>query len=264
MSVTHGTAPTQEPAPERVGADGTGADTAAIDAVIRAARDVLPEDSLITDHIRLRTYECDGLAHYRVTPALVVLPEDAEQLAAVVRACAQHRVPFVARGSGTGLSGGALPRADGVLVVTAKMRAIREVRREDQRAIVEPGVINLDITRAATPAGYYFAPDPSSQQICSIGGNLAENSGGAHCLKYGFTANHVLGAEFVTPQGELVQLGGLAPDTPGCDLGHHRRRHRAGRHRDDGRARHRGRRGGHPLRLSRGRRRRAGHRARRC
>jgi glycolate oxidase len=218
MSVTHGTAPTQEPAPERVGADGTGADTTAIDAVVRAARALLPEDSLITDHIRLRTYECDGLAHYKVTPALVVLPETAEQLAAVVRACAENGVPFVARGSGTGLSGGALPRADGVLVVTARMRAVREVRREDQRAVVEPGVINLDITRAATPAGYYFAPDPSSQQICSIGGNLAENSGGAHCLKYGFTANHVLGAEFVTPQGELVQLGGLAPDTPGYDL----------------------------------------------
>jgi glycolate oxidase len=221
MSVTHGTQTTEEPAPAPVGGsapDPGGPGAAAIAAVTAAARAVLPPDALIDDHIRLRTYECDGLAHYRVTPALVVLPETAEQLAAVVRACAEHSVPFVARGSGTGLSGGALPRADGVLVVTAKMRAIREVRREDQRAVVEPGVINLDITRAATPAGYYFAPDPSSQQICSIGGNLAENSGGAHCLKYGFTANHVLGAEFVTPQGELVQLGGLAPDAPGYDL----------------------------------------------
>ena len=219
MSVTHGTQTTQEPAPGPVGGSPPdGERAAAIAAVSEAARAALPADALIDDHIRLRTYECDGLAHYRVTPALVVLPEDAEQLAAVVRACARHGVPFVARGSGTGLSGGALPRADGVLVVTAKMRAIREVRREDQRAVVEPGVINLDITRAATPAGYYFAPDPSSQQICSIGGNLAENSGGAHCLKYGFTANHVLGAEFVTPQGELVQLGGLAPDAPGYDL----------------------------------------------
>jgi glycolate oxidase len=221
MSVTHGTQPTAEPAPGPVGgsppaAGGPGA--AAVAAVTAAARAVLPEDGLIDDHIRLRTYECDGLAHYKVTPALVVLPENAEQLAAVVRACAEHGVPFVARGSGTGLSGGALPRADGVLIVTARMRTIREVRREDQRAVVEPGVINLDITRAATPAGYYFAPDPSSQQICSIGGNLAENSGGAHCLKYGFTANHVMGAEFVTPQGELVQLGGTAPDTPGYDL----------------------------------------------
>jgi glycolate oxidase len=187
-------------------------------AVTRAARAILPPEGLIDDHIRLRTYECDGLAHYKVTPALVVLPETADQVAAVVRACSEHGVPFVARGSGTGLSGGALPRADGVLIVTARMRAVREVRREDQRAVVEPGVINLDVTRAATPAGYYYAPDPSSQQICSIGGNLAENSGGAHCLKYGFTTNHVLGAEFVTPQGEIVQLGGLAPDAPGYDL----------------------------------------------
>jgi glycolate oxidase len=166
----------------------------------------------------LRTYECDGLAHYKVTPALVVLPETAEQVAAVVSACARHRVPFVARGSGTGLSGGALPRSDGVLIVTSRMRAIRDVRADDQRAVVEPGVINLDVTRAVTPAGYYYAPDPSSQQICSIGGNLAENSGGAHCLKYGFTTNHVLGAEFVTSQGEIVQLGGPAPDAPGYDL----------------------------------------------
>jgi glycolate oxidase len=187
-------------------------------AVVRAARAALPPDGLIDDHLRLRTYECDGLAHYKVIPALVVLPETAEQVAAVVRACAQHGVPFVARGSGTGLSGGALPRADGVLIVTARMRTIRSVRREDQRAVVEPGVINLDVTRAATPHGYYYAPDPSSQQICSIGGNLAENSGGAHCLKYGFTSNHVLGAEFVTPQGEIVELGGMAPDAPGYDL----------------------------------------------
>ncbi|MEP7088587.1 MAG: FAD-binding protein, partial [Nocardioidaceae bacterium] len=166
----------------------------ALAAVAERARALLPEQSVITDHARLRTYECDGLAHYRVTPALVVIPEDARQLAAVVRACAEHGVPFVARGSGTGLSGGALPHAEGVLIVTSRMRAIRDLRREDQRAVVEPGVINLDLTKAATPHGYYYAPDPSSQQICSIGGNLAENSGGAHCLKYGFTTNHVLGA----------------------------------------------------------------------
>ena len=177
-----------------------------------------PPAAVITDRARLRTYECDGLAHYRVTPALVVIPEDAAQLAAVVRACAEHRVPFVARGSGTGLSGGALPHAEGVLIVTSRMRAITEVRREDQRAVVEPGVINLDVTRAATPHGYYYAPDPSSQQICSIGGNVAENSGGAHCLKYGFTTNHVLGADFVTAEGDTVPLGGAAPDSPGYDL----------------------------------------------
>jgi glycolate oxidase len=187
-------------------------------AVSAAARAALPPDAVIDDHVRLRTYECDGLAHYRVTPALVVLPETTAQLAAVVRACAEHGVPFVARGSGTGLSGGALPRADGVLVVTSRMREIREVRRADQRAVVDPGVINLALTRATTPDGYYYAPDPSSQQVCSIGGNLAENSGGAHCLKYGFTTNHVTGATLVTPQGDVVGLGGLAPDTPGYDL----------------------------------------------
>ncbi len=189
-----------------------------IGAVAAVARRLLPEEGVITDRARLRTYECDGLAHYRVTPALVVVPEDAEQLAQVVRACAENAVPYVARGSGTGLSGGALPHAEGVLVVTSRMREIREVRREDQRAVVEPGVINLDVTRAATPHGYYYAPDPSSQQICSIGGNVAENSGGAHCLKYGFTANHVLGADFVAPDGESVPLGSIAPDAPGYDL----------------------------------------------
>src|SRR5215207_10801212 len=186
-----------------------------IDALAARLRAILSDEQVVTDRQELRTYECDGLAVYKVIPALVVLPRTGTECAAVVRACVDAGVPFVARGSGTGLSGGALPRADGVLVVTAKMRAIREVRREDQRAVVEPGVINLDITRAATPAGYYFAPDPSSQQICSIGGNLAENSGGAHCLKYGFTSNHVLGAELVTPQGDVVELGGLAPDAPG-------------------------------------------------
>src|SRR6201747_2523653 len=189
-----------------------------IEAIARVARQLLPDEGVITDHARLRTYECDGLAHYRVTPALVVIPEDAKQLAEIVRACAEHDLPFVARGSGTGLSGGALPHAEGVLIVTSKMRSITALRREDQRAVVEPGVINLDVTKAATPEGYYYAPDPSSQQICSIGGNLAENSGGAHCLKYGFTTNHVLGAEFVTPQGDVVELGGLAPDAPGYDL----------------------------------------------
>ena len=194
----------------------TGTD--GIEAVTRRARELIPPDGVVTDPARLRTYECDGLAHYRVVPALVVMPEDADQLAGVVRACAEHRVPYVARGSGTGLSGGALPHAEGVLVVTSKMRSITDVRPADQRAVVQPGVINLDVTRAAAPHGYYYAPDPSSQQICSIGGNVAENSGGAHCLKYGFTTNHVTGVELVTPGGDVVPLGGLAPDAPGYDL----------------------------------------------
>jgi glycolate oxidase len=184
-------------------------------ATLRAA---LTGEQVLTDRQELRTYECDGLAHYKVVPALVVFPRSAAECATVVKACADAGVPFVARGSGTGLSGGALPHADGVLIVTSQLRRIVEIAPQDERAVVQPGVINLHVTRAATPAGYYYAPDPSSQQVCSIGGNVAENSGGAHCLKYGFTTNHVTGLEIVTPSGELVRLGGRAPDTPGYDL----------------------------------------------
>ncbi|MEU4427737.1 FAD-linked oxidase C-terminal domain-containing protein [Actinoplanes sp. NPDC024001] len=189
-----------------------------IDALAGRLRAELAPEQVLTDRQQLRTYECDGLAHYKVIPALVVLPHTADQVAAVVRACAGAGVPFVARGSGTGLSGGALPHADGVLIVTSQLRDIVEMRPEDERAVVQPGVINLQVTQAATPFGYYYAPDPSSQQICSIGGNVAENSGGAHCLKYGFTTNHVTGLRVVTPDGEQTQLGGAAPDTPGYDL----------------------------------------------
>src|SRR3954447_14918054 len=140
MSVTHGTQTSAGPvpgpvAPEETAATGEEPDPAAMAAMTAAARRALPPDGVVDDHIRLRTYECDGLANYKVTPALVVLPETAAQVAAVVRACSEHGVPFVARGSGTGLSGGALPRADGVLIVTARMRAIREVRSDDQRAV---------------------------------------------------------------------------------------------------------------------------------
>jgi glycolate oxidase len=176
---------------------------------------LLGTDNVITDPARLRTYECDGLTYHKATPGLVVLPDTAEQIAAIVRACADQGIPYVARGSGTGLSGGALPRTDGVLIVMSKMRRIIEIDADNQRAVVEPGVINLDVSKAVRPYGYYYAPDPSSQQICSIGGNVAENSGGAHCLKYGFTVNHVLGLEIVTPDGEIVQID--AGD-PGYDL----------------------------------------------
>ncbi|MDI6100737.1 FAD-linked oxidase C-terminal domain-containing protein [Actinoplanes sp. NEAU-A12] len=189
-----------------------------IDALAVRLRSELSPDQVLTDRQQLRTYECDGLANYKVIPALVTLPRTAAQVAAVVRACAGAKVPFVARGSGTGLSGGALPHADGVLIVTSQLREIVGTRPADERAVVQPGVINLQVTKAATPYGYYYAPDPSSQQICSIGGNVAENSGGAHCLKYGFTTNHVTGLEVVTPDGDLVRLGGAAPDTPGYDL----------------------------------------------
>jgi glycolate oxidase len=200
---------------------GTAPMTAAGTAVSRVAdrlRSELGADAVVTDHARLRTYECDGLAYYKVTPALVVLPRSTAQVADVVRACVDHGVPYVARGSGTGLSGGALPHAEGVLVVTSQMRDLVDVDPDDQRAVVQPGVINLHVTRAAQPAGFYYAPDPSSQQVCSIGGNVAENSGGAHCLKYGFTTNHVSGIELVVPDGSVVRLGGRAPDPPGYDL----------------------------------------------
>ncbi|GAA4046238.1 FAD-binding oxidoreductase [Nonomuraea soli] len=161
---------------------------------------------VITDPVRLRTYECDGLTYHRATPGVVVLPESAEQIAAIVRLCNEYGTPFVARGSGTGLSGGALPRSDGVLIVTSRMRRVLEIDLDNRRAVVEPGVTNLAITEAVREQGFYYAPDPSSQQICSIGGNVAENSGGAHCLKYGFTVNHILACEIVTPDGDIVML----------------------------------------------------------
>src|SRR5829696_7920058 len=187
-------------------------------ALIRRLEEIVGPQGVISERNQLRTYECDGLANFRVIPSVVVLPETASQAQGTVRACYEAGVPFVARGSGTGLSGGALPVSDGVLVVLARMRRVHEVDLDNQRAVVEPGVLNLQVTKEVAPEGFYYAPDPSSQQVCSIGGNVAENSGGAHCLKYGFTTNHVTGLEIVTPAGDLVRLGGRAPDPPGYDL----------------------------------------------
>jgi glycolate oxidase len=189
-----------------------------IGVLTEAVRGFLGPDQILTDRQQLRTYECDGLAHYRVIPGIVLLPRTAEECAAVVRACAAAGVPFVARGSGTGLSGGALPHAEGALIVTSQLRAIREVAPQDERAVLEPGVINLQVSRAANPHGYYYAPDPSSQQICSIGGNVAENSGGAHCLKYGVTVNNVLGLKMVLMNGDVVEFGGPHLDPAGYDF----------------------------------------------
>src|SRR2546429_2278335 len=188
-------------------------------SLARRLRRGLGTDAVVTDEAALRTYECDGLTHYRVTPGLVVLPSSAEEVRLVVRECADAGVPFVARGAGTGLSGGALPVAEGVLIVTSRMRRILDVDLANQRAIVEPGVVNLAISQAVRPSGYFYAPDPSSQVVCTIGGNVAENSGGAHCLKYGFTAHHVTGLEVCTPEGELMWIGaGKAAETAGYDL----------------------------------------------
>ncbi len=166
----------------------------------------------------LRTYECDGLASYRCTPGVVVLAKTTDDVAYVVSRCAERGIPFVARGSGTGLSGGALPREDGVLIVLSRMNRIVDLAVPDERAVVGPGVINAHLTTAVASDGYYYAPDPSSQQICSIGGNIAENSGGAHCLKYGFTAHHVTGLQVVMPGGSVERFGGLAPDPVGYDV----------------------------------------------
>ena len=167
---------------------------------IAAATDVIREPE------QLRTYECDGLTGRRVIPALVALPGTTAEVQAVVRICNEAAIPFVARGAGTGLSGGALPVADGIVISLARMTAVLEIDVDAGYVVVEPGVTNLDVTRAVAASGFYYAPDPSSQQVCTIGGNVAENSGGAHCLKYGFTTNHVLAAEIVLPDGELVEL----------------------------------------------------------
>nr|WTB28644.1 FAD-binding protein [Streptomyces sp. NBC_00830] len=175
-------------------------------------------DKVLTDSAQLRTYECDGLTNFRVRPAVVVLAAHRDDVVEAVRLCAEDGVPFVARGSGTGLSGGAVPVADGVLIVLSRLRRIVAVDPDNARVVVEPGVINLWVTREAAPYGQAYAPDPSSQQVCSIGGNVAENAGGAHCLKYGFTVNHVMGAEVVLPDGEVVHLGGTSPEHPGLDL----------------------------------------------
>src|SRR4051812_6585478 len=175
------------------------------------------EDHVVTHPHQLRTYESDGLLRYRVTPRAVVLPGSAEEVQAALRACHEAEVPWVARGSGTGLSGGALPVEDGIVIGVNRMNRVLEVDLPNQRIVVEPGVTNLDVSKAAGPT-HFYPPDPSSQIICSIGGNVAENSGGAHCFKYGFTTNYVTGLELVLPDGELIQLGGKELDQPGYDL----------------------------------------------
>ncbi|MEO8850790.1 MAG: FAD-linked oxidase C-terminal domain-containing protein [Allobranchiibius sp.] len=176
------------------------------------------ESGVITDPGELRTYECDGLTGYRTVPAMVVLPRTTQEVAAAVKLCAQHGVPFVARGAGTGLSGGALPVSDGIVIGLSRMREVIDIDPDNERMTVQPGVTNSGISVLASPHGLYFAPDPSSQIVCTVGGNVAENSGGAHCLKYGFTANHVLGVTFVTPDGSIVHLGGDCADSLGPDL----------------------------------------------
>jgi glycolate oxidase len=171
-------------------------------------------DHVLTHPDALATYRSDGLAHYREIPLAAALPGTAQEVRDVVRACFEAEVPWVARGAGTGLSGGALPVAEGVLIVLARMRRILSVELEDSRVVVEPGVTNLAISRAVAPS-HFYPPDPSSQIVCSIGGNIAENSGGAHCFKYGFTTNYVTGLEIVLSDGTVIELD---RDAPGYDL----------------------------------------------
>ncbi len=179
---------------------------------------IVGKEGLFTEESQLQTYECDGLTNFRVLPGAVVLPRNAQQVQAIVRFCALHKIPFVSRGAGTGLSGGALPAKGGIVIGLARMNRILETDIANQRVVVEPGVINSHVTQRVAHDGYFYAPDPSSQSVCTIGGNVAENSGGAHCLKYGFTVTHVLGIEVVLPSGELVQLGSNTLDQPGYDL----------------------------------------------
>ena len=185
---------------------------------LSALERVVGTEGMVSDQAELITYESDGLVSHRSRPGVAVLPRTADQVQAIVRLCHRSDVPFVARGQGTGLSGGALPHPQGVLIVMTRMNRTLDIDLANQRITVEPGVMNLEVTRQVSPAGYYYAPDPSSQVICSIGGNVAENSGGAHCLKYGFTVHHVLGVEVVLPDGEIAHFGGDALDSPGLDL----------------------------------------------
>ena len=186
--------------------------------VARRLRAVIGPEHVITDPAELLVYETDGLAHGRTPPALVLLPGSTGEVVEVVRIAREVGLPIVPRGAGTGLSGGARPVAGGAVVALTRMRRILEVDLENGWVRVEPGVINLDVSRAVWEAGFHYAPDPSSQGVCSIGGNVAENSGGAHCLKYGFTTNHVLAARVVLSDTSVVDLGGPAPDAPGYDL----------------------------------------------
>ena len=188
------------------------------ESLLTELRHICGSDFVIHEPVQLLTYECDALPYLRQMPAVVVLPGSASEVQAVVRLCGREGVPFVARGHGTGLSGGALPVKDGVVISLARLNRVLEVDLPNRMVTVEPGVTNLEISKQVARQGFYYAPDPSSQQVCSIGGNVAENSGGAHCLKYGFTVHHVLAVEAVLPDGELVRIGSRLADAPGPDL----------------------------------------------
>jgi glycolate oxidase len=188
------------------------------DRIVTALRSIVPGEGVIAGEREMRAYETDGLTAYRQLPMVVVLPETTQQVAEVLRYCHDEGIKVVPRGAGTSLSGGALPLGDGVLLGMAKFNRIREIDFENRVAVVEPGVTNLAVTNAVAHAGFYYAPDPSSQIACTIGGNVAENSGGVHCLKYGMTTNNLLGCEIVLITGEVLRIGGKHLDAPGYDI----------------------------------------------
>lgn len=186
--------------------------------IVKKLRTFLPAESVLHETEDVRPYECDGLSAYRQMPMLVALPRTEDEVAEILKACHALQIPVVARGAGTGLSGGALPHPQGVLLSLAKLKNILEIDPAARTARVQPGVRNLAISEAAAPYGLYYAPDPSSQIACSIGGNVAENSGGVHCLKYGLTVHNILKLRVLTIEGELLEIGSNSLDAPGYDL----------------------------------------------
>src|SRR6202142_2407732 len=188
------------------------------DSIVKALRTFVPGEGVIATEREMKPFESDGLTAYRQTPMVVVLPETTEQVSQVLRFCHAEGIKVVPRGAGTSLSGGALPLADGVLLGMAKFNRIKDIDFDNRVVVVEPGVTNLAVSNAVAHAGFYYAPDPSSQIACTIGGNVAENSGGVHCLKYGMTTNNVLGCEIVLITGEALRLGGKHLDAAGYDL----------------------------------------------
>src|SRR5467141_2727283 len=184
----------------------------------RELETIVGAGGVLSDPEELLVYESDGLTLFRALADFVVFPTSVEQVAAVVRLANRESIPFVARGAGTGLSGGCLPAEGGLVISMMRMNRVLEVDYDNQLAVIEPGLVNLHLSQAVGPRGFYYAPDPSSQQACTIGGNIANNSGGPHTLKYGVTVNHVLGLEVVLPDGEIVWLGGRTRESQGYDL----------------------------------------------
>src|SRR5262244_3065691 len=187
------------------------------DTLIYALRAIVGERYVLIEREDVIVYEQDG-SIFQVMPEIVVLPADVEQVSAVVKAAQRANVPIIPRGSGTGLAGGAVPAEGGIVLSLARLNRILKIDLKNRLAVVEPGVINLDVTKAVAKDGFFYAPDPSSQAACSVGGNVANNSGGPHTLAYGVTTNHVFGLEVVLDDGQIIWLGGEVPDTPGYDL----------------------------------------------